>query len=123
MELWGLERSLSTRALTAPALSAPRPWLARVASPIDHMDRGGLKALTAKPAASAKNILLAIDLSDESQQVVDKALAIAGVGDHRSGHVVRPIEHVYGGFGAVGLAGDFSEQMGSSRRRRTLRKS
>jgi universal stress protein A len=26
-------------------------------------------------------------------------------------HVVRPIEHVYGGFGAVGLAGDFSGQM------------
>ena len=59
-----------------------------------------------------KNILVAIDLSDESQQVVDKALAITGVGDHLAlVHVVRPIEHVYGGFGAMGLAGDFSEQM------------
>ena len=59
-----------------------------------------------------KNILVAIDLSDESQQVVDRAMAIAGVGDQLAlVHVVRPIEHVYGGFGAVGLAGDFSEQM------------
>lgn len=69
-----------------------------------------------------KNILVAIDLSDESQQVVDKALAIAGVGDHLAlVHVVRPIEHVYGGFGAVGLAGDFSEQMATLERQASAR--
>ena len=59
-----------------------------------------------------QNILVAVDLSEEAHQVVNKAIAIAGVGDHLAlVHVGRPIEHVFGGFGAIGLAGDFSEQM------------
>ncbi|TVS08638.1 MAG: universal stress protein [Gammaproteobacteria bacterium] len=62
---------------------------------------------------SYKNVLVAVDLTEESDQVLVKAQHIA----ERDGaklalvHVVKPIEHVYGGFGAVGLAGDFSAQM------------
>ena len=59
-----------------------------------------------------KNILVALDLSEESSQVLDRAKAVAGEETQLSLiHVVKPIEHVYGGFGAVGLAGDFSAQM------------
>lgn len=61
-----------------------------------------------------KHILIAIDLSDESAQVIDRARAAASPDTKLSViHVVKPIEHVYGGFGAVGLAGDFSAQMAS----------
>lgn len=64
--------------------------------------------------SSYKNILVAIDLSEESEQVVARARGLAESNDGASLaliHVVKPIEHVYGGFGAVGLAGDFSAQM------------
>lgn len=64
--------------------------------------------------SSYKNVLVAIDLSEESEQVVARARGIAGAEEGVSLsliHVVKPIEHVYGGFGAVGLAGDFSAQM------------
>jgi universal stress protein A len=57
------------------------------------------------------NILIALDLSEESGQVLDKAKQLAEAGQLSLIHVVKPIEHVYGGFGAVGLAGDFSAQM------------
>jgi universal stress protein A len=58
-----------------------------------------------------RKILVAVDLSEESAQVIDRAKAIAGDATLSLIHVVKPIEHVYGGFGAVGLAGDFSAQM------------
>jgi len=60
-----------------------------------------------------RHVLTAIDLSEESQQVLDKASVVASNNDARLSliHVVKPVEHVYGGFGAVGLAGDFSAQM------------
>ena len=60
-----------------------------------------------------RHVLTAIDLSEESQQVLDKASAVASNNEAKLSliHVVKPIEHVYGGFGAVGLAGDFSAQM------------
>ena len=64
--------------------------------------------------SSYKNVLVAVDLSEESEQVVARARGIAGAEEGVSLsliHVVKPIEHVYGGFGAVGLAGDFSAQM------------
>lgn len=64
--------------------------------------------------SSYSNILVAIDLSEESDQVVARARGIAGTDEGVTLsliHVVKPIEHVYGGFGAVGLAGDFSAQM------------
>ena len=64
--------------------------------------------------SSYTNILVAIDLSEESDQVVARARGIAGTDKGVTVsliHVVKPIEHVYGGFGAVGLAGDFSAQM------------
>lgn len=60
-----------------------------------------------------KHILVALDLSDEAIQVLDRAKDEA----QRHGaqisliHVVKPIEQVYGGFGAIGLPGDFSGQM------------
>lgn len=60
-----------------------------------------------------QHILVALDLTDESQQVLDKAREQATL--HKAQlsliHVVRPIEQVYGGFGAIGLPGDFSGQM------------
>ena len=62
--------------------------------------------------SSYSKILVAVDLSEESDQVVARASNMA---DEKAEvaiiHVVKPIEHVYGGFGAVGLAGDFSAQM------------
>ncbi|HSG88873.1 MAG TPA: universal stress protein [Pseudomonadales bacterium] len=61
--------------------------------------------------SSYKKILVAIDLSEESDQVVDRARDLSGDAELSLVHVVKPIEHVYGGFGAVGLAGDFSAQM------------
>lgn len=62
---------------------------------------------------SYKNVLVALDLTEESDQVVERARHIAERDGARVSlvHVVKPIEHVYGGFGAVGLAGDFSSQM------------
>ena len=59
------------------------------------------------------HILVALDLTDEANQVLDRAKDEA----RRHGaqisliHVVKPIEQVYGGFGAIGLPGDFSGQM------------
>lgn len=61
--------------------------------------------------SSYSKILVAIDLSEESSQVVDRARNLADGAALSLVHVVKPIEHVYGGFGAVGLAGDFSAQM------------
>ena len=62
--------------------------------------------------SSYSKVLVAIDLSDESGQVLDRARDVAKEGTTMALiHVVKPIEHVYGGFGAVGLAGDFSAQM------------
>ena len=62
--------------------------------------------------SSYAKILVAIDLSDESGQVLDRARVVAKADSELALiHVVKPIEHVYGGFGAVGLAGDFSAQM------------
>lgn len=58
-----------------------------------------------------KKILVAVDLSDESAQVLGRAKAVGDGAELSVIHVVKPIEHVYGGFGAVGLAGDFSAQM------------
>lgn len=62
---------------------------------------------------SYKNVLVAVDLTEESDQVLAKAKHIAESDGAKLSlvHVVKPIEHVYGGFGAVGLAGDFSAQM------------
>ncbi|MCC5885381.1 MAG: universal stress protein [Gammaproteobacteria bacterium] len=62
---------------------------------------------------SYKNVLIAVDLSEESDQVLARAKHIAESDGAKLSlvHVVKPIEHVYGGFGAVGLAGDFSAQM------------
>lgn len=60
-----------------------------------------------------KHILVALDLTEEANQVLDRAKDEA----QRHGaqisliHVVKPIEQVYGGFGAIGLPGDFSGQM------------
>ncbi|MDZ7825673.1 MAG: universal stress protein [Gammaproteobacteria bacterium] len=62
--------------------------------------------------SSYSKILVAVDLSEESGQVVARASNMADEKTEVSIiHVVKPIEHVYGGFGAVGLAGDFSAQM------------
>jgi len=62
---------------------------------------------------SYKNVLIAVDLTEESDQVLAKAMHVAEADGANLAlvHVVKPIEHVYGGFGAVGLAGDFSAQM------------
>lgn len=62
---------------------------------------------------SYKNVLVAVDLTEESDQVVNRARHIAETDGAQLSliHVIKPIEHVYGGFGAVGLAGDFSSQM------------
>ncbi len=62
---------------------------------------------------SYKNVLVAVDLTEESDQVIARARHIAETDGATLAlvHVVKPIEHVYGGFGAVGLAGDFSAQM------------
>ncbi|MCC5872215.1 MAG: universal stress protein [Gammaproteobacteria bacterium] len=62
---------------------------------------------------SYKNVLIAVDLTEESDQVLAKAKHVAESDGAKLAlvHVVKPIEHVYGGFGAVGLAGDFSAQM------------
>lgn len=63
--------------------------------------------------AAYRHMLVAIDLTDESQQVVERARDEAG----RHGaqvsvvHVIRPVEQVYGGFGAVGVPGDFGGQL------------
>jgi universal stress protein A len=62
--------------------------------------------------SSYSKILVAIDLSEESGQVIARAGEMAEKkAEVAIIHVVKPIEHVYGGFGAVGLAGDFSAQM------------
>lgn len=62
--------------------------------------------------SSYSKILVAVDLSEESGQVVARARDMAEEKTELAIiHVVKPIEHVYGGFGAVGLAGDFSAQM------------
>ena len=65
--------------------------------------------------AAYRHILVAIDLTDESQQVVDRARDEAS--RHGSGvslvHVIRPVDQVYGGFGAVGVPGDFGGQLAS----------
>ena len=62
--------------------------------------------------SSYSKILVAVDLSEESGQVIARAKDMAEKKTEVSIiHVVKPIEHVYGGFGAVGLAGDFSAQM------------
>ncbi len=62
---------------------------------------------------SYKKVLVAVDLTEESDQVLAKAKHVAEQDGAQVSlvHVVKPIEHVYGGFGAVGLAGDFSAQM------------
>ena len=60
-----------------------------------------------------RHMLVAIDLTEESEQVVDRAREEAS----RHGamlsvvHVIRPVDQVYGGFGAVGVPGDFGGQL------------
>jgi universal stress protein A len=62
-----------------------------------------------------RHMLVAIDLTDESQQVIDRAREEAS----RNGaslslvHVIKPVEQVYGGFGAIGVPGDFGGQLAS----------
>lgn len=60
-----------------------------------------------------KHLLVAVDLSEESRQVFARAAEEA----KRHGatlsavHVVRPVDQVYGGFGAMGWPGDYSGQL------------
>jgi universal stress protein A len=67
---------------------------------------------------SYKHILVAVDLSEESNQVLARARDEAALHNAQLSliHVVKPIEQVYGGFGAMGLPGDFSGQMATFER-------
>lgn len=60
-----------------------------------------------------KHILVALDLTDESQQVLRKARDQAAL--HKAHlsfvHVVPALAQVYGGFSAMGMVGDASGQL------------
>lgn len=47
--------------------------------------------------AEYKNVLVALDLSDESHQVLEKAKAITKGGDLSLVHVIEPLAYAYGG--------------------------
>lgn len=59
------------------------------------------------------HILVALDLTDEANQVLDRARdeAVRHGATISLIHVVKPIEQVYGGFGSIGMPGDLSGQM------------
>lgn len=65
-----------------------------------------------------KHMLVAIDLTDESQQVLERARDEATRHGARLSlvHVIKPVEQVYGGFGAIGVPGDFGGQLASLER-------
>lgn len=63
-----------------------------------------------------QHVLVALDLAEDMAKVVEKASTYK---DTKMSliHVVRPIEHVYGGFGAIGVAGDYSAEMATLERK------
>jgi universal stress protein A len=65
---------------------------------------------------SYDHVLVALDLAEDIERVLDKASTYK---DRKMSlvHVVRPIEHVYGGFGAIGVAGDYSAEMATLERK------
>ena len=64
--------------------------------------------------ATYKHLLVAIDLTDESQQVLGHAREEAQLHGAQLSvvHVLKPFTHVYGGFGAIG-PGDFGVRLAS----------
>lgn len=63
-----------------------------------------------------EHVLVALDLAEDIEKVLDKASTYK---DTKMSviHVVRPVEHVYGGFGAIGVAGDYSAEMATLERK------
>ncbi len=61
-----------------------------------------------------KHVLVAVDLTDESQQVLDRAREEAQLHGALLSivHVLKPFTHVYGGYGAIG-PGDFGGRLAS----------
>lgn len=61
---------------------------------------------------SYKNVLIAVDLSSDSKLVMERAKGVVTGTDAvmHLVHVVRPLDSVYSGFGAVGLSGEITAQ-------------
>ncbi len=64
--------------------------------------------------ATYKHVLVAIDLTDEAQQVLGRAREEAQLQGAQLSvvHVLKPFTHVYGGYGAIG-PGDFGVRLAS----------
>ena len=59
---------------------------------------------------SYEHVLVALDLAEDVEKVLDRAQTYKDI-KMSVIHVVRPVEQVYGGFGAIGVAGDYSAEM------------
>ncbi len=63
-----------------------------------------------------EHVLVALDLAEDIEKVLDRASTYKGT-KMSVIHVVRPVEQVYGGFGAIGVAGDYSAVMATLERK------